>query len=201
MTSPIPAAGAAKPWYASRTIWGVVVTLAAQLLSRWGYQLSPDLQGEVVDLVLQAVSAGGAGLAVWGRVAASKPIARPIARPGGAGIAKALLVAGLLGTLTLGGPSACAALEDTETPAQQAYALRADLVAAQEAAIAYLSSGATDRDVVLAIQAAEATAYAAMREYEAAVLSGDPAWAHTAAAAANAAVAHLVHYLSLRGML
>jgi hypothetical protein len=191
-----PAVGA-KPWYLSRTIWGVLVALAAQLLARWGYELTPALQGDIVSTILDLVSAGGAGLAVFGRVKASKRLTGPPAPP-----VKMLVIAGLLGTLALGGPTACAVQEETQTPAQHAYALGLDLVAAQEATIALLDSDADlPPEVIQALVAAEGTAYAAVREYEAAIRANDPPAIRTAAAAAQAAVDYLIHTLSQQGAL
>ena len=65
----------AKPWYFSRTIWGVVVMAAAGLASQFGLaDLTPEAQTAVVDWIINAVGVGAAGLAIWGRVTASQKI-------------------------------------------------------------------------------------------------------------------------------
>lgn len=62
-----------KSWYESRAIWGAIVVMGAQVASIAGYEVDASA---VTDIVLSAVSIVGAGLAWWGRVAATKPIRR-----------------------------------------------------------------------------------------------------------------------------
>ena len=61
-----------KPFWQSRTVWGVVIMAAAGLIKPLGYELTPELQTALVDLVLNGVEIAGAALAIFGRVAASK---------------------------------------------------------------------------------------------------------------------------------
>lgn len=178
---------APKPWWQSRTIIGIAVTLVAQLLSRYGVTVTPELQGEAVSAILDLMTAAGAGLAVYGRISASQPIA-PV-KPGAT--IKALAIVGVLGALTLGGPSACASQVETQTPAQAAYALRTDLVAAQVAAIEVLSGGGVDPAIARGIAATESAAYAAVTAAEAAARRGDGMAAAAALAAGEVALGQL----------
>ncbi len=63
-----------KSFVASKTIWGVIISMIAQVLGRWGYEIGPELQGQAVDLILQGVALAGAALAIWGRITASRRI-------------------------------------------------------------------------------------------------------------------------------
>jgi len=63
-----------KSFLASKTIWGVGISMLAQLAGRWGYEISPELQGQAIDLILQGVALAGAALAIWGRITASRKI-------------------------------------------------------------------------------------------------------------------------------
>lgn len=72
-----------KSILASRTVWGAAIAVLASLAGLAGYAVGPADQAQALGLVdeLVAVSdrliavAGGA-LAIWGRVRASKAIAR-----------------------------------------------------------------------------------------------------------------------------
>lgn len=146
-----------KPWYLSRTIIGVLVSVLAKSLTVWGYHLSPDLQGEIVTLALTAVGFAGDGLAVWGRVKATKAIGKPnggTSAGGGPALAVMLLVA------TLAGPLAACATPSADSTQQQAYALEADYQTAQRAVLAYVQSEAADPAVVAHLREAEAAVYA-----------------------------------------
>lgn len=63
-----------KPWYNSRTIWGALVAVAASLGGMIGVPVDVADQAELTDLILQAVSLGGAALALIGRMAATSRI-------------------------------------------------------------------------------------------------------------------------------
>lgn len=178
---------------ASRTIIGVLVSLVSGLLDRHGHGLSPALQGEVVDLVLQVMTIGGAIFAIYGRWRAERPV-RLLSGGGddpGGGIARLLLIGLLLGALALTGPVACASRVDTASGPQAVYAVKSDLVAAQAVAVALVESPQTPPAVVAAIQAADAMAVDAVGAAEAAVRRGDAAAVPALIAAAAAAVTHL----------
>ncbi len=65
----------AKPIWASRTVWGVVVLLAATALRSFGIaDLTPEMQQQTVTLILDAASVAGGGLALYGRVVARQKI-------------------------------------------------------------------------------------------------------------------------------
>jgi hypothetical protein len=63
-----------KPWYASRAIWGGLIALAASLVGLLGYTISPADQAAIADLVLPIASGIGGGLAIVGRIRATRRI-------------------------------------------------------------------------------------------------------------------------------
>lgn len=63
-----------KPWYASKGVWGSIMTLAAAGLTFAGYNLDPNLQGDIVAWGVGLGTAVGGALSLWGRVKASKKI-------------------------------------------------------------------------------------------------------------------------------
>ena len=65
----------AKPWFYSRTIWGVIVMAAAGAAQQFGLaEITPEAQTAVVDWIINAVGVSAAGVAIWGRVAAGHKI-------------------------------------------------------------------------------------------------------------------------------
>lgn len=65
----------AKPWFYSRTIWGVIVMAAAGAAQQFGLaEVTPEAQTAVVDWIINVVGVGAAGVAIWGRVAAGRKI-------------------------------------------------------------------------------------------------------------------------------
>lgn len=63
-----------KKWYASKGIWGGVITLLSVILTVLGYQLTPEDQELIVASITAVMGGIGGLLAIWGRVRASKPI-------------------------------------------------------------------------------------------------------------------------------
>ncbi|MEM7303616.1 MAG: hypothetical protein AAF468_21255 [Pseudomonadota bacterium] len=63
-----------KPWYQSKTIWGSLVSVAAGIAA--GFQIEIDMATQEVlsNALFQLVSAGGALLAVYGRIVAASRI-------------------------------------------------------------------------------------------------------------------------------
>jgi len=59
-----------KKWWMSKTVWGVIVMLISSALSTTGVPLTPELQGTIGELIMQAITVGGGALAVYGRVTA-----------------------------------------------------------------------------------------------------------------------------------
>ncbi len=123
-----------KPWYLSRTIIGILIMVLGDILRRAGVAdlLDADIQ-EIADLVMMAIEGGGAGLAIWGRLAARKAI--------GNRAAPAALMLLMLGALAAGGPIGCASYTAAQhaTPARVVYAIQADYVATLRVAAAYES--------------------------------------------------------------
>jgi len=65
----------AKPWFYSRTIWGVIVMAAAGAAQQFGLaEITPEAQAAVVDWIINVVGVGAAGMAIWGRVSADRKI-------------------------------------------------------------------------------------------------------------------------------
>lgn len=187
----------AKPWFQSRTIIGALVSLLCTAAGAIGYQVAPELQGEITGVLISAGAVAGAALSIYGRLKATRPISA--AGKGAATLAVAFL---LLGGLAFGGPIACASAElakasQPATPAQRLYAIQADYNSALAAAVAYAESDAADPNIKAAIASADRAAYRAIGAAQSAVRSGDDATIAVAIAAAGAAVSELSRYLAL----
>lgn len=65
-----------KALFASRTVWGALIVIVAQLLTIFG--VSADLVGESSAWLDSVVTLAGAGIAIWGRIVASKRIETPL---------------------------------------------------------------------------------------------------------------------------
>ncbi len=59
-----------KQWWMSKTVWGVIVMLISSALASTGIPLTPELQGTIVELIMQGITLGGGAMAVYGRVTA-----------------------------------------------------------------------------------------------------------------------------------
>lgn len=72
-TTPVPTLtpAPAKPWWASRTVLGLLATVLAGLANRAGWEISND---QITPILLHAVELGGLALAAWGTVRRSAPI-------------------------------------------------------------------------------------------------------------------------------
>lgn len=64
-----------KPWYLSRTIWASVVTVVAAAASLVGLPIDEEASADMIELILQIVTAGSGLAAVLGRLAARTRIA------------------------------------------------------------------------------------------------------------------------------
>lgn len=64
-----------KPWYLSRTIWASIVTVVAAAASFAGVPIDEDSGADMVELILQIVTAVSGLAAVLGRLAARSRIA------------------------------------------------------------------------------------------------------------------------------
>ena len=62
-----------KQWYASKTVWAVLVMLAATALQQFGIELG-GLEEDITSLLLDAVGVLAGGLAIWGRSVAKTKI-------------------------------------------------------------------------------------------------------------------------------
>jgi hypothetical protein len=66
-----------KPWYASRTVWGALVSLASTLLILTGQVgLTPTAQNGLIEL-LTVLGSSGALAAIFGRIYATTRIGTP----------------------------------------------------------------------------------------------------------------------------
>lgn len=63
-----------KPWFLSKTIWGALVAIGASLASLAGMPVDAADQAALVEAALHAAGAGGALLAVIGRIGATTRI-------------------------------------------------------------------------------------------------------------------------------
>lgn len=63
-----------EPWYRSRVTWGAIVAGLAPLAGLFGEALSAEHQEGVVQVLVAAGTLAGAGLALWGRWQARRPI-------------------------------------------------------------------------------------------------------------------------------
>jgi len=63
-----------KKWFMSKTVWGVLVMLLSSVLGTLGVPLTAEIQGDLVNIVMQAITVGGGALAVYGRVTAKTAI-------------------------------------------------------------------------------------------------------------------------------
>ncbi len=65
----------AKPWYASKTIWGSLIAMFAGIGSAFGLDIDASTQAGLVDGTLKVVAAAGSLLAIYGRFSANSSIA------------------------------------------------------------------------------------------------------------------------------
>ncbi|MCJ8507596.1 hypothetical protein MUU53_06670 [Rhizobium lemnae] len=64
----------AKTWYESKAVWGGLIALFASILQARGHLFPYEQQAALVDALTSAGGAFGALLAIYGRLAATKPI-------------------------------------------------------------------------------------------------------------------------------
>lgn len=71
--SPVPNVTpvAANPWWASRAVLGLLASVLAGLLGKYGWEANAD---ELTGILLQAVELGGVLVAFWGTVARKAPV-------------------------------------------------------------------------------------------------------------------------------
>ena len=65
-----------KKWYASKTIIGAGITMAALALSQFGINVGAEDLNAIIEIILKVFEFGGTLLAIYGRVKASKPIGK-----------------------------------------------------------------------------------------------------------------------------
>lgn len=66
-----------KSLLASRTFWGIFVSFLGKLLAAvFGYEMDDEAQAQLVSLIMLAVSMVGDGIALFGRVKATKVIGK-----------------------------------------------------------------------------------------------------------------------------
>lgn len=65
-----------KKWYASKGVWGGIVTVLALALTAFGYGIGPDDQVALTDYLVSIGGAVGGLLAIYGRVKASKKVSK-----------------------------------------------------------------------------------------------------------------------------
>jgi len=70
-----------KPWYASKTIWGVALAGIGLIAAHWGVLIAPDdatLNG-VIEIACKVAEVVGLVLALYGRIKAQSAIGKPTA--------------------------------------------------------------------------------------------------------------------------
>lgn len=63
-----------KKWYASKSIWGSILLIAALIAQAFGYSLGEADQAQLVDIFSGVAGSVGGVMAVVGRIIASKAI-------------------------------------------------------------------------------------------------------------------------------
>ena len=102
-----------KPWYASVTIWGALVSVLASVLALFKIRLDEQLQADLRDWLLAAATLAGGAAALYGRLRASRRIVSPATaetRPQDWRMNAALPFAPILLLLLLSQSSGCSAL-------------------------------------------------------------------------------------------
>lgn len=63
-----------KSWYQSKSALGAIVAVVAMVAGFIGYQVTPEAQAQIVNMVFDAVALVGAVVALFGRITATKRI-------------------------------------------------------------------------------------------------------------------------------
>lgn len=63
-----------KPWYASKAVWGAVVTIIGSVLQMLRFEVDAALLQDVEAWVFSLVTLLGGAVALWGRLRATKRI-------------------------------------------------------------------------------------------------------------------------------
>lgn len=63
-----------EPWYQSRVTLGSLLAAIAGVVGLFGYAFPEELQGKVIDTIITLGPIIGAGIALYGRWAAKKPL-------------------------------------------------------------------------------------------------------------------------------
>lgn len=63
-----------KPWYLSRGVIGSIVAIVSGALGALGYGIPVEVEGQAVDLLVAAGGVIGGGVALWGRLRATRRI-------------------------------------------------------------------------------------------------------------------------------
>jgi hypothetical protein len=65
-----------EPWWASRVMWGVIVSVGSGLAAAAGFQLTGEDQAMAINLFMAAGTVVGGCITLYGRFRARKPIGR-----------------------------------------------------------------------------------------------------------------------------
>jgi hypothetical protein len=63
-----------KPWYLSKGVIGGAVAVVASIAGLFHYSIAPDDQAQLVELITGIATLLGGGVAIIGRIQASKKI-------------------------------------------------------------------------------------------------------------------------------
>jgi hypothetical protein len=98
-----PAQNEPKPWFASLAIWGGLLSLAGSLLALLKVQIDPALLEDIRQWVLALAAVIGAGMSLWGRLRATRPIRTPLASASPGARRVLLMLLSLSAACALGG--------------------------------------------------------------------------------------------------
>ena len=68
-----------KPWWQSRTIIGSLIVVVSAIVALFGFQLDAEI---ATDYVMEAIALVGGLIALYGRIAANRPISTRRVAPG-----------------------------------------------------------------------------------------------------------------------
>lgn len=181
-------------WFlASRTIWGLIIVVAPNLLSAFGLDLSPEALGNLNDHVLAMLSAAnevvGILLVLWGRSGAASTGKTLTVMPKAGPLARALMPLALMLPML----GACGtAVQKPDGPVEWLLATELAYQTALRTIKEAAANGIVRGDAAAQVGSAVQGAGAAMEVFRASVAAGETGTRfETAMAAARTAVAEL----------
>jgi hypothetical protein len=129
--------GDSKSLFLTKSFIGLVVAIAAQLLSRYGYHMPDDTTGLVNDIATLL----GVAISIWGRITATQPvhILSPKSNQGGFASVPMLLALIVLtfATLVVGCATGKQRVDLEQDPERAVFAAQSSYLVALDVALAY----------------------------------------------------------------